>query len=302
MGRPGAGFDAVVTDLDGTVIRRDGTVSEATLYAAHVLKERGIPLLAATARTPAGVNALHTLSPLLTFAVCCSGAVGYVPATATLAWCERIPRDVVTELMTFLVQRLPSAGLAAFDGIQWWMTSAYQVMRPSGHKGPASVVPTAALAAVDPCAMVVCHPEWDAPQVIAVLAEAGFDATRLGLNYAGPRFVEVTAAPVDKATGVLRAIQTINVAPERVIAFGDMPIDIAMFLVVGSSVAMGNAPDEVSRAATSQTASVEDDGFASMLAHLNLVPRGPAGTMPKSSEPPAQRGPEAPGQAVVDRR
>jgi Cof subfamily protein (haloacid dehalogenase superfamily) len=297
-----AGFDAVVTDLDGTVIRRDGTVSAATLHAAHVLKERGVPLLAATARTPAGVDALHTLSPFLTFAVCCSGAVGYVPATTTLAWCERIPHDVVTDLMAFLGQRLPSAGLAAFDGLQWWMTAAYQMMRPSGHKGPASVVTAAALAAVAPCAMVVCHPGWTSTKVIAVLTEAGFDTTRLGLNYAGPQFVEVTAAPVDKATGVLRAIQTIGVAPQRVIAFGDMPIDIAMFSVVGRSVAMGNAPDEVWKAATSQAASVEDDGFARMLSDLDLVPPGPIGPMPVSSQPPALREPWPPGQAVLDRR
>jgi len=267
-------FDAVVTDLDGTVIRRDGTVSEATLHAAHFLKERAVPLLAATARTPAGVKALRALSPFLAFAVCCSGAVGYVPATATLAWCERIPRDVVTDLMAFLRQRLPSAGLAAFDGLQWRMTAAYQAMRPSGHKGPASVVAAAALAEVDPCAMVVCHRGWTAAQVIGVLTEAGFDATRIGLNYAGPRFVEVTAAPVDKASGVLRALRTISVTPQRVIAFGDMPIDIAMFSVVGHSVAMGDAPDEVSAAATSQTASVEDDGFARMLCHLGLVREG----------------------------
>jgi Cof subfamily protein (haloacid dehalogenase superfamily) len=269
------GFDAVVTDLDGTVIRRDGTVSEATLHAAHHLAQQGVPLLAATARTPAGVKALHTLAPLLAFAVCCSGAVGYVPATATSVWCERIPRDAVTDLMAFVGQRLPAAGLAAFDGRQWRMTAAYQLMRPSDHKGPVSVVPAAALAEADPCAMVVCHPGWTATEVIAVLIEAGFDTARLGLNYAGPHFVEVTAAPVDKATGVLRALRTIGVAPERVIAFGDMPIDIAMFSVVGHSVAMGNAPDAVSAAATSRTASVDEDGFARMLARLDLVPRGP---------------------------
>jgi Cof subfamily protein (haloacid dehalogenase superfamily) len=273
-----ADFDAVVTDLDGTVIRRDGTVSEATLQAAHLLKERGVPLLAATARTPAGVHALHTLAPLLTFAVCCSGAVGYVPATTTSVWCERIGRDVVTDLVAFLGQQLPSAGLAAFDGLEWRMTAAYEVLRPSGHNGPTSVVPAAALAAVDPCAMVVCHPGWTATKVIAVVTEAGFDATRLGLNYAGPQFVEVTAASVDKATGVLRAIQTIGVARQRVIAFGDMPIDIAMFSVVGHSVAMGNAPDDVRAAATSQTSSVEDDGFTRTLARLNLIPRDGLGS------------------------
>jgi hydroxymethylpyrimidine pyrophosphatase-like HAD family hydrolase len=108
-------------------------------------------------------------------------------------------------------------------------------------------------------------------EVIAALTEAGFDATRLGLNYAGLEFAEVTAAPVDKASGVLRALQTMDVAPGRVIAFGDMPIDIAMFRVVGCSVAMGDAPDDVVAAATWRTASVEDDGFAGMLGRLGLV-------------------------------
>jgi hydroxymethylpyrimidine pyrophosphatase-like HAD family hydrolase len=173
-----------------------------------------------------------------------------------------IPRDVVRDLLTFLVQRLPAAGVAAFDGRQWRMSATYQAMRPSVHKGPVAVMAEAALATADPCAMVVCHPGWSAQEVIAALIGAGFDATRIGLNYAGPQFVEVTAAPVDKASGVLRALAAIDVAPERAIAFGDMPIDIAMFAVVGCSVAMGDAPDVVTAAATWRTASVEDDGFA----------------------------------------
>jgi hydroxymethylpyrimidine pyrophosphatase-like HAD family hydrolase len=50
-----------------------------------------------------------------------------------------------------------------------------------------------------------------------------------------------------------------------------MPIDVAMFSVVGHSVAMAGSPDEVLASATSQTASVEDDGFARMLTRLGLV-------------------------------
>src|SRR5690348_18370734 len=46
------------------------------------------------------------------------------------------------------------------------------------------------------------------------------------------------------SSDLLRALEMISVAPERAIAFGDMPIDIAMFSVVGHSVAMGDAPDE----------------------------------------------------------
>ncbi|GAA3276378.1 HAD family phosphatase [Dactylosporangium vinaceum] len=269
-----ADFDAVVTDLDGTVIRRDGTISDATLRAARALQHDGVPLIAATARTPAGVDALHTLAPFLTLAVCCSGAVGYIPATAALAWYEPIPRDVVTDLAAFLEQRWPSAGLAAYDGRQWWMTSTYQMLYPSRHKGRTAVVPAATIVAVDPCAMAVCHPERNSPQLIAALHEAGFGATRLVLHHAGPAVVDVTAPAVDKASGVLRALARLGVAPQRVIGFGDMPIDIAMFSAVGHSVAMSNAPDEVRRAATSQTASVEDDGFARTLCDVGLIPCG----------------------------
>jgi hypothetical protein len=37
--------------------------------------------------------------------------------------------------------------------------------------------------------------------------------------------------------------------------------------------AMGNAPDDVRSAATSHTASVEDDGFARTLRDVGLIPR-----------------------------
>ncbi|MCY1144232.1 HAD family hydrolase [Actinoplanes sp. Pm04-4] len=252
-------FEAVVTDLDGTVVRRDGSVSEATLRAARALGERGVPLVAATARTPNGVLALSELAPTLDFAVCCSGALGYVPATRTIAWREPMPRDAVTGLTETLARRLPTAGWAAFDGSEWRMTAAYQAMRPSVHKGPVSVVQ--ALGEMQPCAMVVGHEGWDAVKLMAELA----GLTTLGLHRAGSRFVEVTAASVDKASGVLHALRTLGVAPERAIAFGDMPIDTAMFSVVGRSVAMADAPPEVLAAATDRTASVEDDGFARYL-------------------------------------
>jgi Cof subfamily protein (haloacid dehalogenase superfamily) len=261
-------FDAVVTDLDGTVVRADGTVSEATLLAARTLAERGVPLLAATARTPAGVAALEELAPHLAFAVCCSGAVGWVPGAATPAWCERLPRDAMTDLIAFLTRELPAAAMAAFDNRQWRMNAAYQVMRPNTHRGPIAVVAAEALAEADPCTMVVAHAGWPPERLVAVLIEAGFDTTRLGLHRAGHRFVEVTSAPVDKASGVLRALHTLGAAPERTIAFGDMPIDTTMFAVVGHSVAMADAPAEVLAAATHRTASVEDDGFARTLAAL----------------------------------
>ena len=266
-----ADIDAVVTDLDGTVIRRDGTVSAGTLRAAEALRAQGIPLLAATARTPLAVQAVGTLTPYLTFAVCCGGAIGYVPADGTVAWRDRLDPQLVADLVAFAGQEMPGAGLAAFDGHRWHTTAAYGRLRPSGHTGGMSVVKAAALGGVDACAMVLAHPSWDPPRVIAALRDAGFGRERAGLTYAGPGFVEVTAPAVDKASGVLRALRAVGVRPQRAIALGDMPIDIAMFTVVGHSVAMADAPEEVRAAATWQTPGVADDGFARILERLGVV-------------------------------
>jgi Cof subfamily protein (haloacid dehalogenase superfamily) len=264
--------EAVVTDLDGTVVRGDGTVSEATLHAAAALRRRGVPLIAATARTPAGLDALRALVPYLDLAVCCSGAVGYAPGSAPLVWCERLDRDVIAELVTMVVELLPEAGLAAFDGSGWQMTAAYQGIRVSGHEGPTSVAELRTVAEVNACALVVVHPELTSQQMIDVLRRGGLATTRIGLHSAGARFVEVTAGRVDKASGVRRALRELGVAPDRAIAFGDMPIDVPMFSAVGRSYAMADAPEGVRAAATATTATVEEDGFAQTLAALGLVP------------------------------
>jgi hydroxymethylpyrimidine pyrophosphatase-like HAD family hydrolase len=68
---------AVVTDLDGTIVRADGMISEATVSACQALRAQGIPVIAATARSPAGVRALTELTPHLTLTVCCGGSLGY---------------------------------------------------------------------------------------------------------------------------------------------------------------------------------------------------------------------------------
>lgn len=258
---------AVVTDLDGTVVRADETVSEATLVACRALRSRGIPVIAATARSPAGLRALQDLTPHLTLAVCCGGSIGYAPESATTLWRETLPADAVRTLLTLIRTELPDAGFAAYDGESWRMTPAYVAIRTSLHNGPASVVAPDEFGAAA-CSMTLCHPTLSPAEIIGLLADRGIG---LNLSYAGPEIVEIAPAGIDKASGVLRALREVEVPPEQAVAFGDMPIDIPMFSVVGTSVAMADAPSEVLAAATTVTATVEEDGFAQALARLGLL-------------------------------
>ena len=118
------------------------------------------------------------------------------------------------------------------------------------------------------CAMTLCHPVLPPAEVIGLLTKRGIG---LNLSYAGSELVEIGPAGINTASGVLRALREVEVPAEHAVAFGDMPIDIPMFTVVGTSVAMADAPEEVLSAATTVTGTVEDDGFSEALTRLGLI-------------------------------
>jgi hydroxymethylpyrimidine pyrophosphatase-like HAD family hydrolase len=75
-------------------------------------------------------------------------------------------------------------------------------------------------------------------------------------------YVDVTHPDATKATVVQRVARLLDVPLGQVAAIGDMPNDVLMFGIAGTSIAMGNATPEVQRTARHVTTSNEDEGFA----------------------------------------
>ncbi|MGD8282198.1 MAG: HAD hydrolase family protein, partial [Gemmatimonadota bacterium] len=63
---------------------------------------------------------------------------------------------------------------------------------------------------------------------------------------------------------------TLGVPLAEIVTIGDGPNDVLMFDKSGLSVAMGNASEAVRNAATSVTASCDDEGFARAIENLTL--------------------------------
>lgn len=108
---------AVVADLDGTLVRPDGSVSPATLSALAGLRAARIPVVIATARTPIGVQALAALAGLFQLAVCCSGAIGWSAGSRAVVW-RRPLTSAAVQRGAELADSV-GAGLAGFDGTMW---------------------------------------------------------------------------------------------------------------------------------------------------------------------------------------
>ena len=80
--------------------------------------------------------------------------------------------------------------------------------------------------------------------------------------------VEISAADVTKASTLALLCDELGVAREEVVAFGDMPNDLAMLRWAGTSYAMANAHPSVLDLADRRAPSNEDDGVAAVLEEL----------------------------------
>lgn len=82
MRRPGVDTDLrrvrlIATDLDGTLLRADGTISPRTRAVLARVRAAGLTLVAVTARPPRFVQHLAAAAGLRGLAICCNGTLVY---------------------------------------------------------------------------------------------------------------------------------------------------------------------------------------------------------------------------------
>ena len=153
---------AVVTDVDGTIALGDGSVTPSTLRASRELADSGIPLVAATARTPAGLALLKPEVPAFALAVCCNGSIGLDMRSGQSLWRQGLLPATTARIVSVLAARLPDAGIAAYDGSGWALTENYLAVRGTRPRGPSRVAGTEAFGDGDVFALSVCHPRLPA--------------------------------------------------------------------------------------------------------------------------------------------
>lgn len=86
-----------------------------------------------------------------------------------------------------------------------------------------------------------------------------------------PHFVDVFPQYGGKHAAVRRMLERYGIAPEEAVAFGDGGNDLAMFGVVGTSVAMGNGNPEVKEQADYVTDDVDSGGIYNACFRLGLL-------------------------------
>jgi Cof subfamily protein (haloacid dehalogenase superfamily) len=257
-----------VTDLDGTIVGPDETVSAATVAVVSRLRAVGVPLIVATARTPGGISVLGAMLAEVSVAVCCNGAIGFLPPDRQVLWQHWLDDRVVPELAEYLAATWPEAGLGSYNGERWLLSPGYLSARGRRPRGPQQVVPVAELRQHPASTLAVCHPRLSVAEVVAELTASGVLTGRATIDYGADDVVDIAPPGVTKGTGVRAALEHLAVAPTAATAFGDGRNDLPVVSVVGRFVAMEGADPGLLALASAVTGSVIDDGFADFMGPL----------------------------------
>ena len=86
-----------------------------------------------------------------------------------------------------------------------------------------------------------------------------------------PNAVDVLDKPHDKGTAIKFALDYFKIKKEDAYAFGDDIGDISMFNEVGTSIALGNAKEEVKEVANYITSEVWNEGVKNALIELKII-------------------------------
>ncbi|MET8681168.1 HAD family hydrolase [Streptomyces sp. NPDC004647] len=259
-------YRLIATDLDGTLLRADGTVSQRSRAALAAAAKAGAAHIIVTGR--AAPRARHILDDLgyRGLAVCAQGGQVYHAGENRLLTSVTLDRKLAgLALAKIEAETGPLAVAANRDGLEG------EVLVGPGYRmqSPLPVVPykdPAELWSAPLSKLFIQHPTLDDDELARVaLATAG---DLVGVTMAGEGIVELLPLGLTKATGLRLAARRLGLKAADTIAFGDMPNDIPMFGWAAHGVAMANAHHELKAVADEVTASHQEDGIAAVLERL----------------------------------
>ncbi len=257
----------VATDMDGTLVRTDHSVSP---YSHDVLRQvvaAGVPVVGVTGRGPRLRTVTARDLPMARYLVCAQG--GYVLDTATdeALSVVRLPAEVARDAVKLLEDEVGAVLVTVEAGEEDGAT----LHGEAGFLWPFPESWTEATRDValhgDLLKVFVKKPDLDPDEFLAI-ARRLIPSELCDVTYAGLGFLEICPSGVSKAVGLASVADRLGVEAADVLAFGDMPNDVPMLTWAGHGVAVANAHAEVLAVADEVTLSNDNDGVARYLAAL----------------------------------
>jgi Cof subfamily protein (haloacid dehalogenase superfamily) len=261
----------LVCDVDGTLVTDDKVLTARACQAVARLRAAGVQLAITSGRPPRGMAMLVGPLGLTTPVAAFNGGLFVKPDLTTVIEQRTLPAAAAGEVLELLLR----AGLDVwvYRGADWFIRDA---AAPHVAREQATVrfAPTEVrdLGGVLDGAVKIVGVSDDR----ALVARTEVDLReRVGAHAcparSQPYYLDVTHPDANKGNVVRMQSRVLGVPLEQIAAIGDMPNDVLMFALAGTSIAMGNASPDVQRTARYVTSSNQEEGFANAVDRFVLA-------------------------------
>ncbi len=268
---PARPIKMIATDIDGTMLRSDGTLSGRVKRALTAAVELGIHVVPATGRPVIITEDVIAAAELPHYWVFANGAITRHLGRDELIRGFWMEPDPTRRLLETLRRQLPQAGFA----LEFETTVAYEPGFERVVPTVPAVAPTGDVLTVFEDAAYAHHRiqkiliydlSIDLDQLFAQVSDAVGD--RAVPSYSGLPFVELAAGQVTKATALALLADDLGIDREEVASFGDNHNDLPMLTWAGRSYAMANATPDAKEVADEVIPANDEDGLAAKIEDL----------------------------------
>lgn len=264
----------LATDLDGTLVRDDGSVSQASRDAIAAAADAGFQVVFVTGRPTRWLWQVADAVGYSGIVVAANGAITYDLATEKVLEQQELPRELIERTTALLREEFPEIYFGIDSGDEFAHEPGYahdwQVIPVRSRDG--TVLPPPWVGDLESisdrrCIKLLARVHHGDPDVFLARASTLLGDDVQVTHSAQSALLEISAAGVTKAAGLKSYSEGLGIARDEVAAVGDMPNDIPMLRWAGQSYAVANAHPAAKAAAGTVLAESNDDDAVAVLLH-----------------------------------
>jgi Cof subfamily protein (haloacid dehalogenase superfamily) len=265
----------IASDLDGTLLRSDSTVSARTRAAIVAAEQAGLVIAFVTGRPPRWLHEIADATGHTGIAASANGALIYDLHTETTVAAHPLQPAELAGLTRDLREAFPRVRFAVEYGLEFGYEPGYiheweisPLLDRQGRPSPAPVEASLAQIINRPGVKLLAKDREASPDEFLAAGELLLTGRATVTHSSSIGLLEIAAPGVTKATGLAEIADAHGISPEEIVAIGDMPNDVAMLEWVGTSYAVSNAHPLAKAAADHLVGSNDEDAVAVLIESL----------------------------------
>lgn len=253
----------IVTDIDGTILKKDFTISNDVINIIKELQKKNIKVVLATGRMYCAASKIAKMLDINTPLICYQGALikNSYGDNKTL-YVDPVKPNLALEILKVLKNKNIHTNLYLNDDL--FCENDNEIIKNYTNKRliPYSIVDNLLDLDLNNQVNKILAIDFDTKLIENLTNELQKQYNNLlYIVRSTKNFCEISSKNSNKGTAVNFLSNLLNIKKEEILAIGDEDNDIDLLKSANIKVAMGNASDKLKQEANFITKSIDEDGF-----------------------------------------